>query len=378
MDKTINETFGISNTSATPATNVTTPSISLPDLPEISQIFPHISIGLLKLTPHVEETLWGGSFFSSLYNLPSSSRIGETWELAMFDSEPIEKQTLIQGMAINDFIGDVNKYNFWGPEGKNSYVIKYIDTSLNLSVQVHPDDFWCKRHGHKKEKNECWIILNTEKGAGLYLGIKDQFTFNDFEHAVLMGLDLKKYLNFIEVNEGDFFVIPAGLIHSIGEGIRLLEIQQNSNVTYRVWDWNRTDKHGVKRELHAKQALDVISSNMHLNYLHGIQKQEKIWDIINNTTTTNTTTITTQKKLLIKHDDFSVDALALMNGSCFNLSLEKFKRPVSLLCLKGEAEILRGEEKIKCNPYETILMPHNGYPLIQILSKDDCNIAIVY
>ncbi|MBF0360690.1 MAG: class I mannose-6-phosphate isomerase [Oligoflexia bacterium] len=331
----------------------------------------NISSGILKLTPHMQETLWGGDFFAQLYNLSPGSKIGETWELYSLTSMNLE----------------------------SSYLIKYLDANLNLSVQVHPDDFWSRRHGQKygqkygqknnTGKSECWIILNAEKGSGLYLGLKDHITFEEFEMACRneeeekeekkeKSSNLHQFLNFIPVKQNDFLMIPAGLIHAIGEGVRLLEIQQNSNITYRIWDWNRLDKNGMKRELHLNQALEVISSSMHLNYLDGILKYQDIF----NTPSTFSTTQTKQAKLLIEHADFSVYTLKLNKGESYQLSLESPLRPATLLCLQGEINIFRGRDEIKISSYETAFLPHNStnnilHSLIEIVCESNTAADIV-
>ncbi len=133
------------------------------------------------------------------------------------------------------------------------YLVKKIKTHKNLSIQVHPKDL--------NSKNESWLITDHEKHAGIYLGFKENIKKSDFERAIRAKEDISKLLNFIPVKKGDFFFIPAGTIHAIGEDIELVEIQETSDTTFRVWDWNREGLDGKPRELHIDKALACLNFN---------------------------------------------------------------------------------------------------------------------
>ena len=132
-----------------------------------------------------------------------------------------------------------------------NYLIKFIDTHKNLSIQVHPND--------ENAKNESWFILDHKEGAGIYLGFKKGVTKKEFSNALIAGAKVDQFLNYIPVKKGDYFFIPAGTVHAIGANVKLAEIQQSSDTTYRVWDWNRMGLDGKPRELHIDKALEVLN-----------------------------------------------------------------------------------------------------------------------
>ena len=135
-------------------------------------------------------------------------------------------------------------------------LIKFIDAASDLSVQVHPSNEYALEHEQSLGKSELWYVVEAEAGAGLYVGFKKKITKAEYEEAIKKG-SLCPLLNFFEVKAGDFYFIPAGTVHSIGSGCLVCEIQQNSNLTYRVYDHGRVGKDGEPRELHIAKALDV-------------------------------------------------------------------------------------------------------------------------
>ena len=144
-------------------------------------------------------------------------------------------------------------------------MIKIIKSNLPLSIQVHPDDDYALRVENDSGKTEMWHIIDCEPDAFLYLGFNDNYTRDDIA-AAIKNNDLINKLNKIKVHKGDAFYIPAGTVHSIGGGILLAETQQNSNITYRVYDYNRLGADGKPRELHIAKALDVMNLNFNNNY----------------------------------------------------------------------------------------------------------------
>jgi len=138
--------------------------------------------------------------------------------------------------------------------------LKELDAIDNLSVQVHPDDALAgKLENEPFGKNESWIILGAAKNSGIYIGLKPGVTKEILLKILKSNEDISKLMNFVGVSPGDFFYLPAGLIHALGGNVNLLEPQQNSNRTYRVWDWGRVDKNGKSRELHIEKALEAIN-----------------------------------------------------------------------------------------------------------------------
>jgi mannose-6-phosphate isomerase len=192
-----------------------------------------------ELTPTIVRKIWGGTKLEKMKGLPEASEalepIGETLEI--YDIEL-------------------------------TYLAKFIDTSEELSIQVHPADEYARIHENSKGKTECWIILEAMTGAGIYLGLKPHVTKEILKSALKEKKAINELLNFYPVKKGDFFFVPAGSIHAIGKNITLAEVQQNSGITYRVWDWNRLDANGVSRELHVEKSLDVINFDPAYNTYH--------------------------------------------------------------------------------------------------------------
>lgn len=157
------------------------------------------------------------------------------------------------------------KEYIWGTEDwihqDNKILVKVIDAKDKLSVQVHPDDEYAKRvENQANGKSEMWYILSAAKDAYLYCGFNQKVDRELVKSSALDG-SIEQYLNKIEVKEGDIIKIPAGTVHAIGAGIKLLEIQQNSTLTYRLYDYQRVGADGKQRELHLDKALDVLDYN---------------------------------------------------------------------------------------------------------------------
>jgi mannose-6-phosphate isomerase len=204
---------------------------------------------IVKLNPFISHKVWGGEKLHKIKNIEKPSEpIGETWEVS----------TLSEGSCL---LGDMPLSNLC----ELSYLIKFIDTSDNLSIQVHPDNDYAVKNENSSGKTECWIILDAEEDSGIYLGFKKNVTKKEFFTAVKNGLDIRPFLNFIPVSKGDYFYIPAGAIHAIGKGITLCEVQESSGITYRVWDWNRVGLDGNPRELHVEKAKDVTNFSDEFN-----------------------------------------------------------------------------------------------------------------
>lgn len=274
------------------------------------------------LEPHIVQKIWGGERLAKLKNLKAAGKVGETWEISALSEGP----SLINGKAL-DF--------------PLNFVLKLIDTSDNLSVQVHPTDAYAKANGGGVGKTECWLVLDAAPGAGLYLGFEPGTTREAFFESVQKGEDLTRYLTFHRVGPGDFFWVPAGTVHAIGKNVFLAEVQQCSGVTYRVWDWNRTDDSGKPRPLHVKEAFDVLNFDPRFN-AELLHMQSK-----NGTSTS---------KILARHPDFQVEMLVLRPETSAELkSLNG--RPIGLLGLQGELEVV-GTGILP--PYKAMLLPEFG------------------
>jgi mannose-6-phosphate isomerase len=212
------------------------------------------------------ERVWGGNRLGHLFgkHLPEGKVIGESWEM----SDRPKEQTAVAG---GPHQGQSLRYLMeQDPEGLLGHalaarrpahfplLIKYIDAGQDLSVQVHPDDEGCRALGiQDRGKTECWVVVAAEPGSRINRGLKHGVTRQDFEKALKAGR-VEETLHFLRVQPGDVVAIPPGLVHAIGKGIVLAEIQQNSDVTFRVYDYNRKGLDGKPRELHLEQSLATI------------------------------------------------------------------------------------------------------------------------
>ncbi|MDR2686852.1 MAG: class I mannose-6-phosphate isomerase, partial [Oscillospiraceae bacterium] len=211
----------------------------------------------MKLRPHVSETVWGGNRLAENFNIDPQGRANtaEAWALSAHpkgcstvEDGPFAGRTLARLFAERpELFGS----NCAGKE-KFPVIVKLIDAKEDLSLQVHPRDGDAALRPGEAGKNECWFILEAPPGAKLYMGLREAITRAQFaaaiENKTIMG-----YVQAFEVEEGDFFFIPAGTLHAIGKGVLLAEVQQNSDTTYRVYDYNRLQD-GQQRELHVAQA----------------------------------------------------------------------------------------------------------------------------
>ncbi|MDO9528705.1 MAG: mannose-6-phosphate isomerase, class I [Syntrophales bacterium] len=215
----------------------------------------------LILKPIFKEKPWGGRRLETLLgkNLPPDVPIGESWELTI---RPEEKSIIANGPLAGKTLLEACELYGISPveDGRFPLLIKFIDAQDTLSVQVHPDDKYVSLHEDTEDsgKNEMWHILHAEPGASIILGLKEGVTRGKISKA-LEKKSLEGCLNKVPVKGGDTFFIPSGTVHAIGRGIVLAEIQQNSDITYRLYDWDRVDNKGNPRELHIEKALDVIN-----------------------------------------------------------------------------------------------------------------------
>ena len=213
---------------------------------------------LVKLKPAVKDYIWGGNYFQKFNKGLGLTRVSECWELS---TRGIDSSIIASGPDINKPLDEViTKIDIGPVMDKYPYfplLIKLIDAKENLSVQVHPNDDYALKYENSFGKSEMWHIISADEGSGLYVGLNNNYSRDDIEKALNEGTIIDK-LNFFKVKPGDTFIINPGTIHAIGKGVRLIEIQQNSNLTYRLYDYNRVDQNGNPRELHIDKALEVI------------------------------------------------------------------------------------------------------------------------
>tara|TARA_R110002051_G_scaffold101478_1_gene172285 strand:+ start:4883 stop:5851 length:969 start_codon:yes stop_codon:yes gene_type:complete len=218
----------------------------------------------LKFRPILKERLWGGTKLKEVLGKPIVSDItGESWELSTVkgDISVIENGSLA-GKSLQELI-DSNGEELLGKSvverfGKEfPILIKFIDAKQDLSIQLHPNDELAKKRHNSFGKTEMWYIMDADPKAELIVGFNKDVTKQEYAESVAND-SLLDLLNYEEVKEGDTFFINTGKIHAIGAGVMLAEIQQTSDVTYRVFDFNRKDKEGNLRELHTELAIDAV------------------------------------------------------------------------------------------------------------------------
>ena len=215
----------------------------------------------VKLSPVFKDYLWGGTRLKTEFSKQSDmTPLAESWELSAHkDGQSTVAEGEYAGLTLTAYLDTVGREVLGTNCEKYDYfplLIKLIDAKGDLSVQVHPSDEYALEHEGEYGKTEMWYILDCDEGAALYYGFKEDTTREAYEAAIREGR-LTDILNRVPVKRGDVFFIPAGTVHAIGAGILICEIQQNSNTTYRVYDYNRRDKNGNLRPLHVEKALAV-------------------------------------------------------------------------------------------------------------------------
>lgn len=216
----------------------------------------------LKFEPILKEVIWGGSRISQMLDLKSDKLIGENWTLSLRnDNISVVSEGKYKGSTFENLVEE-NKKDMLG----NSFLeikdfpllVKIINSENDLSIQVHPDDYYANtKLGLPYGKNEMWYVLEAKENAKLVVGLKNGISKEDFKSAVENN-KVMECLNTVPVKSGDIIDIPAGLVHAITSGLLVAEIQQNSDTTFRIYDYDRVDNSGQKRELHLEQALGVI------------------------------------------------------------------------------------------------------------------------
>ena len=288
-------------------------------------------MAIYKLIPALKDYIWGGTNLKK-YRKTDLDIISESWELS-FHQDGLSKIE-IDNKLVN--LSNVVKKEDLGENASNfpffPVLIKLIDAKENLSVQVHPSDEYALKNENSFGKTEMWYVISALEGAGLYVGFKEDENKENVEKYLHDGTILD-HLNFFKVKEGDCYFIPSGTIHAIGKGVTLIEIQQNSNLTYRLYDYNRVDKNGLKRPLHIEKALNVIEYNKY-------QKEEKRGNLLGKCKyfTSYKLDASIDKKIYYK-DSFTSITFLSGEGKINNLDYKKFD---SFFISAGEECLLKG------------------------------------
>lgn len=226
----------------------------------------------LQFNALLKQTIWGGEEVTQLKQLADApEKVGESWEISgVPGNETLVSDGEFKGLTLRQLI-KAHGAALVGQENYKRYgetfplLIKFISAAEDLSIQVHPDDAMARRMGHPYGKTEMWYIIGTQPGASLCSGFNADFSAEGYAASLNDGT-LTSHLCRHETKAGDCFFIPAGRIHSIGAGNFLVEIQQSSNDTFRVYDFDRTDAEGHKRELHVEQAREALDYKAYAEY----------------------------------------------------------------------------------------------------------------
>lgn len=295
----------------------------------------------LILNPPIKDYIWGGTKLREQFGKKSDlERLAESWELSCHkDGMSIIANGEYSGRSLKDFLNEnpsalgtkCSKFDDF------PILIKLIDARDNLSVQVHPDNEYAMRIEGEYGKTEMWYIVDCEENASLIYGFNEQISKDDFQKAIEENTLLDK-VNSVPVKKGDVFFIEAGTLHAIGKGILIAEIQQNSNTTYRVYDYGRVGNDGKPRELHVKKALDVTKLAPADSYNKPITENLNGWS----------------RTQLAKCEYFTVYNGNIETSADLNADDNSFNH---ILVLDGAAVIEAQNEKIDIHKGDSIFIP---------------------
>lgn len=233
----------------------------------------------IKFKSRVKERIWGGQAIltkkgKAAGRLSKDKLYGESWDLSSVSGDiSVVANGFLKGNNLEEII-EVYMGELVGEKIFEQYglefplLIKYLDCNDKLSVQVHPDDTLAEERHNSFGKTEAWYVVDCKPGASIYLGFKDLNLTREEYIAAVAESRLEELLNRVEVKPGDVFFIPAGTVHALGAGLEVVEVQQTSDVTYRIYDWDRVDSEGKSRELHTSLAVDAIDFEADAELLH--------------------------------------------------------------------------------------------------------------
>ncbi len=298
---------------------------------------------LLRFTPILKQKIWGGEKLKTVLNKKSNDdKIGESWEVSDVDGdESIVSNGELKGKTLRDLISIyrddlVGKHVYENFKNEFPLLIKYIDAKEVLSIQLHPNDDLSKKQHDSYGKTEMWYVMQSDEESNIIIGFKEDSNEEEYLHH-LRNKSLLEILNSDQVNKGDAYFIPPGRVHAIGGGLLLAEIQQTSDVTYRIYDWDREDIDGNYRELHTDKALKAIDFKSKKTYKSDYFKESnKASEVVSCPYfTTNVLPITSN--LSVKHHD-----------------KDSF---VIYMCVEGKVDFIYGSQTETIQMGETLLVP---------------------
>ncbi|QYA26359.1 mannose-6-phosphate isomerase [Gramella sp. MT6] len=297
----------------------------------------------IRFVPILQDKIWGGRKLRDILNKQTiRESVGESWEISGVDGNiSIVESGPEKGTRLTDLIskykGELVGKGIYSKFGNDfPLLIKFIDAKTDLSVQLHPNDELAKQRHNSFGKTEMWYVMQADEGSRLNIGFKKDLDKREYLDHLEKG-KITELLNFEEVEKGDSFFINTGKVHAIGGGILLAEIQQTSDITYRIYDWNREDSEGQSRELHTALALDAIDfrrkDDYHLTYEKEINRSSEI----------------------VSCEYFSTNFLPVKGEIEMDYSwLDSF---VVYMCVEGNAQIIVDHYNEKIEKGQSLLIP---------------------
>ncbi len=318
---------------------------------------------LIKFEPILKDKIWGGEKLATSLNKKSKRNdIGESWEVSDVEGDTsVVLNGDLKGKNLKSLISEYKSdlvgkkiYKHFGE--KFPLLIKFIDAKEALSIQLHPNDELAQKRHNSFGKTEMWYVMQADERANLIVGFKKEVTKAEYlEH--LKNKSLLEILNVDEVNKGDVYFIPTGRVHAIGAGVMLAEIQQTSDVTYRIYDWDRPNPDGTFRDLHTEEAIDAIDYSIKNSYKSAYSKEENKASEIVSCPYFTTNVLPLKGEVLVDH-----------NGK------DSF---VIYMCVEGNVEFQYKNQTEKLQMGETILVPAS-IKNIKIIADEKSELLEVY
>lgn len=295
----------------------------------------------LQFEPILKERIWGGEKLNSVLNKPITSKsTGESWEISTVEGDVSVISTgTLKGISLNEVIDNFPKEvlgtSVFEKFGKQfPLLFKYLDANTDLSIQVHPNDALAKERHNSFGKTEMWYIMQADEGSRIIVGFKNNSNAKEYvshlENNTLLAL-----LEEVKVKTGDVFFLETGTVHAIGAGLLVAEIQQTSDITYRLYDFDRVDSEGNKRELHVDLALEAINYNK-------VQTQ-KMYNEVENVSNE-----------MVNCPYFTTNYLKLSGGLSVSKSATSF---TVYMCTEGEFQLEYNQEQYHYSKGDTVLIP---------------------
>jgi mannose-6-phosphate isomerase len=295
----------------------------------------------LQFEPILKERIWGGEKLNSVLNKPITSKsTGESWEISTVEGDvSVISNGTLKGISLNEVIDNFPKEvlgtSVFEKFGKQfPLLFKYLDANTDLSIQVHPNDALAKKRHNSFGKTEMWYIMQADEGSRIIVGFKNNSNAKEYI-SHLESNTLLAILDEVKVKTGDVFFLETGTVHAIGAGLLVAEIQQTSDITYRLYDFDRVDSEGNKRELHVDLALEAINYNK-------VQTQ-KMYNEVENVSNE-----------MVNCPYFTTNYLKLSGGLSVSKSATSF---TVYMCTEGEFQLEYNQEQYHYSKGDTVLIP---------------------